>query len=84
MQVAKVYSKRLFSYGELLIVITKDKMLNSADQKIIQEQTDEIKRMLEFLLCDTTRLTKRGLLGKNSIYDKIRNLQQSMKCIQLF
>jgi chromosome condensin MukBEF MukE localization factor len=84
MQVAKVYSKRLFSYGELLTSIKKDKMLNSADQKIIQEQTDEIKRMLEFLLCDTTRLAKRGLLGKNSIYDKIRNLQQSMKCIQVF
>ena len=55
-----------------------------ADQHVIQEQTDEIKRMLEFLLSDEDELKRNGLLSKNSIYDKLKNLQESMKKSKIF
>ena len=83
-QVAKVYAKRLTSYLEIIRKMKKDSVWNSVEQKFIQDQTEEVRRMIEFLLCDTTKLSRSGLLGKNSIYDKIRNLQESLNTIRIF
>ena len=83
-QVAKVYSRRLVSYLDIIRRMKSNKIFNSIDQRLIQEQTDEIRRMIDFLLCDIEKLSKSGLLGKNSIYDKIRNLQESLNSIKVF
>lgn len=70
-QVAKVYSKRLLSYIDIINSMETTKLMNSADQEIIQEQTEEVGRMIEFLLWDIKELKKNGFLSKNSIYSKI-------------
>jgi len=83
-QVAKVYAKRLHSFYQIIDALNKQKMLNAIDQKAVQEHIDEIKRMLEFLLWDPIKLNNNGLLKKDSLFNEIKTLRDSLKSVQIF
>ena len=61
-----------------------NKKFTSIDQEVISEQTEEIKRMLEFLLCDLSLLRAKKLLSKGSIYSQLVKLRKMMEDIELF
>ena len=84
LQVAKVYSKRMLSYSVIIESLDHDHILNLADQKILQEHNDEVRRMLEFLLWDTDVLKKKKLLGKKSIYGKMMKLNTFMHEMEVY
>ena len=59
-----VYADRLISYLDVIKAMNKEWNINPIQQTKIKEQTNEILRILEFLLCDLTKLSQAGLLGK--------------------
>jgi hypothetical protein len=80
----KFILSKLISFIDIINSLEPDKVLNSTDQAIIQDQTEEINRMMEFLLCDIKMLKIGGLLSNNSTYGKLNIMSELMHSIEIF
>ena len=78
-----IYADRLISYLDVVKTFKKGSILTSWEQRKIQDQTDELVKILEFLLWDLAKESTNEPPRNSSFYKKIKELSDCFNTIPL-